>query len=258
MSNINLNISNIDFAHRANKSRFQVLSKISFECNANSVNVIIGPSGCGKSTLLNLIAGIKSPDNGSIIFKRNDEIIKPKVGYVFQTPSLIPWRTVRQNIFLGAEIVGEISEKKENDAERLLLSYGLKKFENSYPSTLSGGMQQRVAIIRAVLADANILLLDEPFSDSDFVMKRELQQDLLRIVEEQNLIAIMVTHDLIEAVKIADQILILSERPATVKKKININDNHKERMQSEWLIKNEFYKHIETINEALIETAAIK
>jgi len=247
-----LQLEKIKFHYTNGKLKLPVIDDFSFNANQRSITVIIGPSGCGKTTLLHLIAGVLKPTSGKIFYKENQQEKKPKVGYVFQTPSLIPWRTVKQNILLGAEISGVITSEVKKEAERLLSAYGLKEFADSFPSTLSGGMQQRVSIIRAVMSGANILLLDEPFSDVDFVLRRELQEDLLRIVSEQNLIAIMVTHDLIEAVKIADEIIILTNRPASVKETIKIDIKRDERMDTDLIMRNELYKYIENINQILV------
>lgn len=253
-NNKKLNLVDLEFLYpkKNETAENKILNGFSFSFSSNNIVVIIGSSGSGKTTLLNLIAGVLKPNKGSITYKENEEVKKPKVGYVFQTPSLIPWRTVKQNVLLGAEISGVVTTEIEKEADHFLAAYGLKEFANAHPSTLSGGMQQRVSIIRAVMSGANILLLDEPFSDSDFVLRRELQEDLLRIVSEQNLIAIMVTHDLIEAVKIADEIIILTNRPATIKETIKINIKREERMDTDLIMKNELYKHIEKINQILV------
>lgn len=194
------------------------------------ISVFVGPSGCGKTTLLNIIAGVLHPITGSIIYSdstKQDE----GVGYVFQTPSLIPWRTIQQNSLFGAEITGRITPQIKRRCGELLSLYGLKGFEESYPSALSIGMQQRVSIIRAVLSGAKIILLDEPFSNSDFLMRRDLHQALSQLVSDEQLTAVMVTHDIEEAARIGDKVIVLTQRPATIKNEIEIPVPRVERLR---------------------------
>jgi len=254
MISTELNISNLEFAYKAENGHEKnlVINKFDYKFNSNKVYVILGLSGCGKTTLLNLIAGVLNPDKGEIVYKENDKVVKPKIGYVFQTPSLIPWQTVKKNVMLGAEIAGRITSEAEKQADRLISAYGLKEFADSYPFSLSGGMQQRVSIIRAVVSGANILLLDEPFSNSDFILRKELQEDLLRIVSEQNLIVILITHDLVEAAKLGDNLIVLSKRPATVQENFKIDIDRNQRMAANFLPKEKLIKVIENVNAALI------
>lgn len=226
METINLAVDRVSFAFGGTK----VLEGICAEFVTSEIGVVLGPSGCGKSTLLNLIAGLLEPSEGSIRFSGAG---RPKgVGYVFQDPCLMPWRTVRANAELGAEIQGLRNESTRRHAQRLLNLYGLGAFEDSYPNALSGGMRQRLALIRAVVSGTRILLLDEPFSDSDFMLRRSLQSDLVDLVNTEALTAIMVTHDLEEALFLADRIYVLSARPARVLGDLRIDLAREERRTS--------------------------
>jgi ABC-type nitrate/sulfonate/bicarbonate transport system ATPase subunit len=174
---------------------------------------IIGPNGCGKSTLLKLIAGIEQPTSGSLIVDTN-------TAYVPQQPSLLPWRTVKQNLELPADIKGTASNAKQDDIEQMLHDFGLSEFANMYPRALSGGMQQKVALIRAVLFSPALLLLDEPFAALDALTRLELQSWLLRLRQRTHSAVVCVTHDIHEAVFLADTIYVLSQRPGCARQKL--------------------------------------
>lgn len=226
-----------------------VLSNISFECKKGEILVIMGPSGCGKTSLLNIISGVISSSNGKVYANNNEDL---NFGYVFQTPSLIPWQTIRENLLLGVRIRGLIEgDEFDSYINGLLIQYKLINYADKYPSVLSGGMQQRVSILRAVVSGANVLLLDEPFSSSDYIVKRELQEDLAKVVSSKNIIAIMVTHDLIEAVRIADQIIILSNRPSSIKDRFRIEENRSERLKDADILQNKLMPYLDRINKAL-------
>lgn len=228
-----LNLCDIDFFYPSDEKRqSKILESINLQFQKGHISVIVGPSGCGKTTLLNLVAGLLEPTSGTIHFPRELPNSCSRAGYVFQTPSLLPWRTIRQNALFGAEIINHLCPKTEQKCNRLLESYGLSGFEEVFPSSLSGGMQQRVSIIRAVVSGAKIMLLDEPFSNTDFVMRRELQIELSRLVSEEQLIAILVTHDIEEAVRIGDKVIVLSQRPARVKSEIEIPMSREERLKN--------------------------
>ncbi len=193
------------------------LHDLSLYVSDGSITAVVGPSGCGKTTLLNIVAGLDEPDKGTITADGQPlSRMGFRIGYLFQTPSLIPWRSVLQNGVLGCEILGEERESREARARELLGRYGLGDFLNHFPATLSQGMQQRIALIRVVLYGAEILLLDEPFRALDYWMKRELQRDLAAVVEENGITTLLVTHDIEEAVALADRIYVLSQRPGHV------------------------------------------
>lgn len=227
-----LKLRNVSFSYINGKTgeEIPVLSNIVIDFPVGEISVLLGPSGCGKTTLLNLIASLLQPTEGTITHCDFGEEGQ-QVGYVFQTPSLLPWRTIKDNALFGAEITRRRDEATESRCQQLFHTYGLVGFEESYPTSLSGGMQQRVSIIRAVLSGSKIILLDEPFSNSDFIMRRELQEELSRLVTENQLTAILVTHDIEEAVKIGDKITVLTPRPATVRDEIRIDTPRARRLK---------------------------
>ncbi len=179
---------------------------------------IVGPSGCGKSTLLALISGLLRPTEGQI-FLDGTRVrgTNARVGILLQKDHLFEWRTVLQNAELGLEILGRGTAEARRQAHKLLQSYGLGGFESSYPYQLSGGMRQRVALIRTLATDPDILLLDEPFSALDYQTKLILERDVHRIIRDHKKTALLVTHDIEEAVSMSERVIVLSGRPAQVK-----------------------------------------
>ncbi len=179
---------------------------------------IVGPSGCGKSTLLGLISGLLEPSEGSI-FLDDTPVRGPdrRVGILLQKDHLFEWRTVLQNAELGLEILGKSTTEARQQAHKLLESYGLAGFESAYPHQLSGGMRQRVALVRTLATDPDILLLDEPFSALDYQTKLILERDVQRIIRASHKTALLVTHDIDEAVSMSDRVIVLSGRPAQVR-----------------------------------------
>lgn len=207
----------------------RALREVTFSVEDGSVVVVVGPSGCGKTTLLNIIAGLDQSFEGEI---RHQSVHQVRVGYMFQTPSLIPWRTVWDNIVIGCEIEHLPESEYRGQALTLLERYGLEEFAKSYPATLSQGMQQRVSLIRMVLFGAELFLLDEAFSRMDYFLRRALYRDLNTLVEEQHATAVLVTHDIEEAVLLGDKVIVLSHRPAQVLSEISIPVNRSERVNS--------------------------
>lgn len=195
-----------------------VLDKIDLEVQHGELVAIIGPSGCGKTTLLHIIAGLVHPDSGTISLNGIPvSDCRQHVAYMQQKDLLLPWRTALKNVLLGPEIVGENLEHAEQRARRLFEEFGLAGFETVYPAQLSAGMRQRVALIRTLLAQREILLLDEPFGALDALTRSELHGWLLKVWEKFPQTTLFVTHDVEEALKLADRVYILSERPARVK-----------------------------------------
>jgi NitT/TauT family transport system ATP-binding protein len=179
---------------------------------------IVGPSGCGKSTLLALISGLLRPTEGSVTLDgAHVNGTDARVGILLQKDHLFEWRTVLQNAELGLEILGKSTADSRRRAHKLLESYGLDGFEHSYPYQLSGGMRQRVALVRTLATDPDVLLLDEPFSALDYQTKLILERDVHRIIRSQNKTALLVTHDIEEAVSMSERVIVLSGRPAQVK-----------------------------------------
>lgn len=199
----------------------KALNNINFTLNDKEFISIIGPSGCGKSTLLSILALIDKDYTGNVIYKNN-----LKVGYMLQTDSLFPWRTILDNCLLGLELKNELTEDNKEYVISLLKKYGLDDFINKYPNSLSGGMKQRVALIRTLALKPDVLLLDEPLSALDSQSRLSIGNDIFHIIKEEGKTAIMVTHDISEALNISDRIILLSKRPGTVKKIYNINFNN--------------------------------
>ena len=218
MDNI-LIFDHIDMSFYDLKKETKVLKDLSFKVDKGNIYVLIGPSGCGKSTILNLVAGIHKPTNGTIT--------KPNsIGYMFQKDNLLEWLTILDNVLLGLKIQKKITQETFNYAKELLIKYGLEEFIDSYPSELSGGMRQRVALIRAIIINPKMLLLDEPFSALDSQTRIEVSHDIYKIINDLKITTIMVTHDINEAISFADNILLLTDRPATIKENIIIEFNN--------------------------------
>lgn len=196
----------------------EAVRDVSFELYGRETLAIVGPSGCGKSTLFNVIAGLIPATSGTVVV--NDKLVEAatgQVGYMLQKDLLLPWRSVLDNVVLGLEVRGTDSEQAREIALRLIKSYGLAGFENAKPATLSGGMRQRVAFMRTLAIDPDVVLLDEPFSALDFQTRLQLQADVMRIIHERGKSSILVTHDIGEAITMADRILVMSARPGTVR-----------------------------------------
>lgn len=218
MSDNILEIKNLSKIYHNEKGEMLALKDISFSIKKKEFISIVGPSGCGKSTILTILANILKKSQGEIKFN----IKNPKIGYMLQEDSLFPWRTVLDNACLGLEIRKEKTEKNKNKVIKLLKKYGLGEFINNYPDSLSGGLKQRVALIRTLAINPDILLLDEPFSALDYQTRLSLSDDLKRIIKNENKTAIMVTHDIGEAISMSDKIVIISNRPGIVKKIIKV------------------------------------
>ncbi len=218
MSDNILEIKNLSKIYHNEKGEMLALKDISFSIKKKEFISVVGPSGCGKSTILTILAHILKKSQGEIKFN----IENPKIGYMLQEDSLFPWRTVLDNACLGLEIRKEKTEKNKNKVIKLLKKYGLGEFINSYPDSLSGGLKQRVALIRTLAINPDILLLDEPFSALDYQTRLSLSDDLKRIIKSENKTAIMVTHDIGEAISMSDKIVIISNRPGVVKKIVKI------------------------------------
>ena len=200
-----------------NGERLRVLENITFEIAKGMFSSLLGPSGCGKSTILNLIAKLDRHTSGDISVNRD------KIGFVFQQPRLLNWRTVTDNVALPLERDSSDKRGRRELAVKYLGLVGLSGFENYYPLQLSGGMQQRVAIARALVIDPDILLMDEPFSGLDEFTARKLRQELIRIWRETGKTIVFVTHSISEAVFLSEQILIVSQKPATIFKRVTVD-----------------------------------
>ena len=200
------------------------LVDINVEIRDGEFICILGPSGCGKTTLLRIIAGLESPTTGKVLIDGTAiDRPNPKMGMIFQDYSLYPWRTVNENIAFGLELRGVGKDQRDEIAERYIALAGLSGFGNSYPYELSGGMRQRVAVVRALAVDPTVLLMDEPFGALDAQTRNRLQHDLLEIWDKTKKTILFVTHSVDEAVFLADRIVVLTPRPGHVCETIEID-----------------------------------
>lgn len=216
-----LNLQHVSYTYHTLDGETLALSDISFSLNKGEFIAIVGPSGCGKSTLLSLICGLLHLTKG--VIKINGKLLRESttnVGYMLQHDELFEWRTIYNNVILGLEVQHALTTKAKNRAHELLEIYGLSDFENSRPSELSGGMRQRAALIRTLVLEPEILLLDEPFSALDYQTRLQVGDDIGQILRKEHKSALLVTHDLSEAVSLADRVIVLSSRPATIKQTI--------------------------------------
>lgn len=213
-----LKINNLKKAYHTKRDEVLAVDNFSFTLYEGEFVAIVGPSGCGKSTILSVLSGLENKSDGEIII--NDNL---KVGYMLQDDALFDNRNILNNCLLGLEINKTLNEENKNYVLNLLENYGLKDFMNSYPENLSGGMRQRVALIRTLATKPDILLMDEPFSALDYQTRLAVSDDVYNILKKENKSAIIVTHDLAEAISMADRIIVLTKRPAVIKKVIDVN-----------------------------------
>lgn len=205
-----LQVKDIKKIYQAKNGEIEALTNINFNIKKGEFVSIIGPSGCGKSTLLSIISGLERKTSGKIY-------IDGKVGYMLQKDNLLDWRTIYKNVILGLEIQKSNTQENQKYVNELLKKYGLYEFKDKYPTQLSGGMRQRVALIRTLAIKPNILLLDEAFSALDYQTRLMVTEDIYKILKNENITALMVTHDISEAISMSDRVIVLSKRPATVK-----------------------------------------
>ncbi len=222
MRNI-LELKNIGYSYHSLHGETKALQNISFGVREGEFIAIVGPSGCGKSTLLSIIAGLMPPEEGTIKFNNPDGTLNyPRIGYMLQRDHLFEWRTVYRNVILGLELNHQMTKDKLDAVERLLADYGLDSFKDKRPSELSGGMKQRAALIRTLALEPQLLLLDEPFSALDYQTRLFVSTDICRLIRAAGKTMIIITHDLSEAISLADRIIVLSGRPAVVKKEMPV------------------------------------
>ena len=212
-----LEIRDVSLSYHTVSGETRALSHISFHLMPGEFLAVVGPSGCGKSTLLNLICGLLPTEKGTILMNGTPPLPgDPRIGYMLQKDHLLEWRTIYRNVILGLEIRKELTPQKLSCVEEMLKTYGLDKFRNAHPSQLSGGMRQRAALIRTLVLKPELLLLDEPFSALDYQTRLNVSDDIGRILRKEQKTAILVTHDISEAISMADRVIILSARPAHV------------------------------------------
>ena len=212
-----LEVKDINYAYHNMDGETKALEHISFSMKEGDFLAIVGPSGCGKSTLLHLLAGLLEPEKGLILL--NGKYLRgsaTNIGYMLQKDELLEWRTVYHNVLLGLEIQHSMTARAKEKARELLDIYGLDQFANSRPSELSGGMRQRAALVRTLVMEPDLLLLDEPFSALDYQTRLTVGDDIGQIIRKEKKSAILVTHDLAEAISLADRVIVLTARPATI------------------------------------------
>ncbi|HEX3503440.1 MAG TPA: ABC transporter ATP-binding protein [Xanthobacteraceae bacterium] len=214
-----LEFRNISFSFSGRRGAVEVLRDVSFSCKEDEIVAVVGPSGCGKSTLLSLAIGLRKPSAGEVLIDgRLAKSADRRLGMLFQQTTLLPWRSVLENVELGLEIRGEAKEKRRARALALIKQYGLGGFERKYPHALSGGMQKRAALAQTLAVEPTVLLLDEPFAALDAQTRVVIENDVVKICRAGKRSMIIVTHDIAEAISMADRVVVLSRRPATVKK----------------------------------------
>lgn len=207
-----LEFKNLKKRYHTKQGEILAVDNFTYSMNQGEFVSIVGPSGCGKSTILSILCRLDEKSSGEIKMEPN-----LKIGYMLQQDGLFPWRTILDNCLLGLELQHTLTKETFEYVLHLLETYGLKDFINSYPSSLSGGMRQRVALIRTLATKPDILVLDEPFSALDYQTRLAVSDDVYRIIRQEKKSAIMVTHDLSEAISMSDRVIVLSKRPAVIK-----------------------------------------
>ena len=208
-----LKLQNLRKIYHDISGEIEAIKDISLDIKEEEFLAIVGPSGCGKTTLLSMLSNLETKSGGSIT-KGKDNL---KLAYMLQKDALFPWRNVLDNCLIGLEINGTLNDEKKERVIELLKTYGLEEFIYKYPNSLSGGMRQRVALIRTLAVDPDILILDEPFSALDYITRVALSDDIYSIIKKEKKTAILVTHNLTEAISLSDRIVVLSKRPAVIK-----------------------------------------
>ncbi|WP_291650372.1 ABC transporter ATP-binding protein [Clostridium sp.] len=252
-----IDISSISLTYHSLNGETKAIENLNFLIEKGEFVSIIGPSGCGKSTLLNIISGLLKPSEGKIIYLDKDINNRlDKMGYMFQKDYLFEWLSVRSNVLLGLKIKGLDSKENIQRADKLLDNYQLSKFKNHKPTELSGGMRQRVALIRTLALNPDVLLLDEPFSALDYQTRLKVCDDVKSIIKKEGKTAIMVTHDLGEAISTSDRIIVLTKRPANVKLDVKITFKNAEATPFQRRKEQEFneyfnllWKELDSVNE---------
>ena len=214
-----LKLENICKTYQAKNGETEAVRNVNFSVNEGEFVSIIGPSGCGKSTILSIVAGLEKKSSGKIYIDGIEtEDVSSKIGYMLQRDNLLEWRTIYKNVMFGLEITHRKTKENEEYVRELLKKYNLYEFKDKYPTQLSGGMRQRVALIRTLAIRPEILLLDEAFSALDYQTRIMVTKDIYNILKNENITTLMVTHDISEAISMSDKVVVLTKRPATVKK----------------------------------------
>jgi len=219
-----IEVKDISKKYQGKESEILALKNVNFEIQEGEFVSIIGPSGCGKSTLLSIIAGLEDKSGGEIYIENEKVVgISDKIGYMLQRDCLLEWKTIFDNTVLGLQIKKELTKENIEYVESLLKKYGLYEFKNKYPSELSGGMRQRASLIRTLATNPKILLLDEAFSALDYQTRIMVTNDIYQILKKENITALMVTHDISEAISMSDRVIVLTKRPGMIKDIHEIN-----------------------------------
>ena len=218
MKNKLLSVVNLNKTYYGKDTDVVALRDISFDVYENEFITIVGPSGCGKSTILSILAGLTNKSSGDVLFHKDITI-----GYMLQDDNLFSWRNIMDNCLIGLEVTGNLNNENIEYVESLLKTYGLYEFKDQYPSSLSGGMRQRVALIRTLALKPDILLLDEPLSALDAQSRLAIGEDIYNIIKKEGKTAIMVSHDISESISMSDRVIVLSKRPGEIKKIYNID-----------------------------------
>ena len=205
------------FASPGNDS-VEVIRDITLDIKQEEFVSIVGPSGCGKSTMFNIISSLLEPTDGKITLRGSDPVCGARIGYMLQRDLLFPWRTIIDNVYLGLEVKGVSKAKRYEMAREQLARYGLADFADQYPNTLSGGMRQRVALIRTLITEPDLILLDEPFSALDYQTRLVLEEEIVSILKEHRKTVVLITHDIGEAIAMSDRVAVMTKRPTSVKK----------------------------------------
>ena len=219
-----LTIRKLSKIYHTNKSEIPAIKDLNLNIKEGEFVAIVGPSGCGKTTLLSILCSLEEKSQGEIIYTQG----KQKMGYMLQNDTLFPWLNILDNTLLGLKIEKNITKENIQKVTKLLETYGLKDFIKKYPNNLSGGMRQRVALIRTLATNPDILLLDEPFSALDYQTRLAVSDDVWKIIKKEKKTTIMITHDIAEAISMADRIIVLTNRPAKVKSIYTIEMKNKQ------------------------------
>ena len=217
-----LEVSHLKKYYHTTQEEILSIQDVSFDVFNGDFVSIVGPSGCGKSTILSILSGLIDLSSGTINKKDN-----LKIAYMLQDDCLLPFLTVKENALLGLKVENKITDENKKYVDYLLSTYGLKEFENQYPNQLSGGMRQRVALIRTLAVKPDILLLDEAMSALDYQSRLNIEDDIYKIIKDEGKTAIMVTHDIGEAISMSDKVIVLSKRPSIIKNTYSINLDNK-------------------------------
>ena len=212
-----LRLNKVSLTYQTIEDEIEAIKDLTFELDEGDFLSIIGPSGCGKTTVLSLIAGLLTPTSGDVLVDGKRANPSLNLGYMLQKDQLFPWRSIEKNVFLPLEIKNIFNDENKKYALDLLDKYGLGAFKKNYPEQLSGGMRQRVALIRTLAPKPKLLLLDEPFSALDYQTRLTVCDDVYNIIKAEKKTAVLVTHDISEAISMSDIIVVLSNRPAQVK-----------------------------------------